>query len=283
VTEKAIVVVKRKADTANVVVSTRPSSATTAVIATQASGVAKTEEKQVVVVERQKTSSIVTCGTQGPPGVGGGVAIDDDNPTLTTTFSGTHIMELLFPFALSSFSASPSVVEMGGTVTQVQFSWATNYPPDTVSINNGVGSIALPATTHLATGLSLTASTTFTLTATRNAVPKTANASVSFQNRVYYGVHTSQTIDENIIDAMTNLLSSTRARTITFDCTGGRFFHYAYPTRLGAAGFQINNLTYSDVTRTTVSFTNASGFTEDYYVYYCNVIQNGAAIPLVVS
>ena len=225
---------------------------------------------------------VITVGEVGPPGSGGGL-IDDNVVALDSTYSSSKIEDLLNPFALGVMSISPSTAEMGATVASVSLGWSFNKTPDTQSLNQGIGAIANNAIAHVHSAQTITTNRTYTLTAVRSGVTKTASATVSFLNRVYYGVHPSQTTDESIIEAMTNLLSGTRSRTITFDCTGGRFFHYAYPSRLGAATFQINNLTYSDVTRTTVSFTNASGFTEDYFVYYCNVIQNGAAIPLVVS
>lgn len=223
-------------------------------------------------------------GPQGPMGPGGTGAIDDNAVAADTTFSSQHIMELLYPFALSSFSLTPVTTEMGATVSDVHLAWATNYPPDTVSINQGIGAVTPPTnTTYDHTGQSITTARTYTITAVRNGVTKTANATVGFLNRVYYGVNATQTVDPATIKGMTNLLSGSRGRTVTFDCTGGRYFHIAYPSRLGDASFTINNISYSDVTKTVVAITNDSGFTENYNVYYCNVIQNGAAITVVVS
>ena len=223
-------------------------------------------------------------GPQGPPGPGGTGAIDDNAVAADTTFSSQHIMELLYPFALSSFSASPATTEMGATVSTVHLTWATNYPPDTMSIDNGIGAITPPTnTTYDHTGQSITSNRTYTVTAIRNGVTKTANATVGFQNQVYYGVNATQTLDPATIKAMTKLLSGSRSRSINYNCSGGKFFHLAYPSRLGDASFTINNLTYSDMTKTVVAITNDSGFTENYNVYYCNVIQYGASITLVVA
>jgi hypothetical protein len=221
------------------------------------------------------------------PALGGGgsgdCCIDDDTVSDETTYSSEKIMELLYPFALNSFSLSPSPAEMGNTVATLTFNWSTNYPPDSVSINNGIGAVTLPATSLVVNGLNLTTNTSYTLTAIRNSVTRTSSATIAFLNRVYWGVHTSQTTDEAIITTWTSQLSGSRARSITYDCSGGRYFHLAYPSRLGAATFKINNLTYSDVTLTVVPVTNQYGYTENYNVYYCNVIQFGSSITLVVS
>ena len=269
-------------DAGRTVVVTTPSERHTSVEIRQRELVTERDESVVVVSDTDIV--VIAAGQQGPPGAGGDgdCCIDDDVVAPDSTFSSEYIMELLNPFALSSFSLSPTSATLGATVTSLTFNWATNYAPDTVSISGGVGAVTLPATSLVAT-VSLTASTTFTLSAVRNGVTKTANASISFLNRVYYGVNLTQTTDEATLEAMTGVLSGSRGRSITFNCTGGRYFHYAYPSRLGAASFQINNLTYSDVTLTVVPITNAAGYTENYNVYYCNVIQNGAAITLVVS
>lgn len=230
-----------------------------------------------------KEIHVVAEGQQGPPGAGGGVLIDDANPSLTTTFSGTHIMELLYPFSLSGLSISPSTSELGSTVTSVTLTWSTNYPPDTVSLDNGIGAITLPATSYVHSGQTITTPRTYTISAVRNGVTKTAQATTSFLNQVYWGVEVTQTTAPATIVTWNKQLSGSRSRSITYDCSGGRYFHLAYPKRLGVATFKINNLTYSDVTQSEVSVTNASGYSELYYVYYCNVIQFGSSITLVVQ
>lgn len=241
-----------------------------------------TDEMQSIALLERSEGHVVSVGEQGPPGgVSGG--IDDDIPAFDTTYSSMKIEELFNPFSITSFTMSPSQKEMGEVVTQIQFNWATNWPPETLSMNNGVGSIANNLTALLLQSLNITTDITYSLTAFRLGSTKIANASLTFLNRIYYGVSPSQTTNANDIKNMANILASGRARTITFNCTGGRYFHYAYPSRFGAATFKINGLTYTDMTLTVVPITNAFGFTENFNVYYCNVIQFGAAIPLVIS
>jgi hypothetical protein len=199
-------------------------------------------------------------------------------------FSSQKIMDLLMPFAITSFTATPASVELGTTLPSITLNWATNTTPDSVTLSNGIGAI-VPATqtSYVHGSQSLTTTRTYTLTAIRGGISKNANASVTFMNQIYYGVHTSQSIDPLVIKAMTKTLSNTRGRTITYDCTGGRYFHLAIPTRLGIPTFRINGLTYSDMTINTVDIPNALGYNESYYVWYCNIIQFGGAIPLVVT
>jgi hypothetical protein len=234
---------------------------------------------------------VVSGGVQGPPGAtgpagpSGAVAgIDDTVAALNSTFSSQHILELISPFAISSFSISQTLAEMGATVTSETLNWGSNYPPDSISINNGIGAV-VPATltSYVHSGQTITTNRTYTLSMVKGGSTKTANATLSFLNQYYYGVAASQLSSEVAIKALTHALYGARGRTLTFDCSGGRYFHIAYPSRLGDATFTINGLAYSDMTKTVVSITNASGFAENYNVYYCNAIQNGAAVTLVIQ
>jgi hypothetical protein len=81
------------------------------------------------------------------------------------------------------------------------------------------------------------------------------------------------------------------SKDIAFNCTGGRYFFYAFPIRLGSLSTintKVNGLTYSDwsdngggstVSGFTLSITNSSGYTETYRVYRSFNLQNGAYIP----
>lgn len=229
---------------------------------------------------------IVAVGQQGPAGPpgpagapGAAAGIDDVTPSLTSSFSSQHVLELISPFSISSFSISQTLAEMGAVVTAETLNWASNYAPDTISLNNGIGALAA-STSYVHSGQAITSARTYTLTLTKGAVTKTANATLNFLNQYYYGTYAEQSADAATLKAMTHALFGSRARALTFDCSGGKYFHIAYPTRLGDATFSINGLAYSDMTKTVVSITNASGFAENYNVYFCNVIQNGAAITL---
>ena len=225
---------------------------------------------------------VVTVGPSYPDLLGGGGTIDDSVVANDSTFSSEKIMELLYPFAIQSFSVSPSIAEIGSSVTALNFNWVTNHAPGSVSISPLVGAVALPATSCVLQ-TTLTSNTTFILTAIKGAATKTAQATVSFLNRVYWGVNETQTSESVVIQQMSSALSGNRARSLTFDCSGGKFFHLAYPSRLGDASFKINNLTYSDMTKVTVQIENEFGYSELYNVYFCNVVQHGSAITLVVQ
>lgn len=225
-------------------------------------------------------------GDTGPAGPQGDVGpawdcIDDTIVSDITCWSSQKIMDALNPLVIQSFSVAPSIVEMGSNVPSVTFAWTVNQLPNSISISD-VGVVA-PDALSLTTQTNINTNKTFTLTCFKNGAPKTASASVVFLNQVYWGTHIDQAATATVITGMQSQLSGNRSRSVTFNCTGGKYFYLSYPVRLGDATFKINNLSYSDMTRTTMAITNDSSHTEDYYVHVCNVIQFGSSITLVVQ
>lgn len=91
-----------------------------------------------------------------------------------------------------------------------------------------------------------------------------ATASVSFYHRRYWGVSSDAAAD---ITTLTSELSNARAKAITFDCSGGRYFYYAYPKALGTATWKVGGFDVSDNVLTETTVTNEYGLAVTYYVY----------------
>lgn len=107
-----------------------------------------------------------------------------------------------------------------------------------------------------------------------------ATASVSFYHRRYWGVSADAAAD---ITALTSELSNARAKTLTFDCSGGRYFYYAYPKALGTAAWKVGGLDFTGYTRTEQTITNEYGLAVAYYVYRSSDLQTGSNINAVIS
>ena len=91
-----------------------------------------------------------------------------------------------------------------------------------------------------------------------------ANNIVKCYARSYYGVIDESMIDEPDIPNLTNILSTSKSRTLTFDMTKQRCV-YMYPQSLGALTTikDSNNFEYiNSYTRTTMTYNEV-----DYYVY----------------
>lgn len=106
----------------------------------------------------------------------------------------------------------------------------------------------------------------------------TSSVSFNFYPSNYYGYSASSSPNASTILATaggSSFLSATKAYspTVTLPNSGYYYVYYAYPTSFGAltsikdgAGNQV----ISAFTQTTVSVTNASGYTQNYYVYTSN-------------
>ena len=187
---------------------------------------------------------------------------------------------------IASFTNNVNSAEKGSTVNSVTLSWTYNTPTVTVtsqSINQGVGTITVGTLTKALTSLGLTSTTTWTLTASNGTETPTANSSVTFYSKRYWGASADDSLTTaEILTLDSNEYVSSRSTTKTFDCSGGKYIWICYPTSLGTATFTVGGFVTS-FNVSTVSHTNASGFTEDYYTYRSVNLQYSSSVTVVVS
>ena len=107
-----------------------------------------------------------------------------------------------------------------------------------------------------------------------------AYASITFCHRRFYGA--SADANQNISSLTSSELTTSRGKTITFDCSGGKYFFIAYPTALGKASFNIGGLTVG-IDPTTTKITNEYGLEVEYYVYRSADLQTVSAIKVIIS
>lgn len=109
----------------------------------------------------------------------------------------------------------------------------------------------------------------FTLNATDGTDSSTSSITFTFVNRRFWGKSTTASgYTESDIEGLAgNELSNSKAKTFSSTTGTGEYILYAYPTRLGTATFLVGAVPGGFISPETVSVTNASGFTENYYVY----------------
>lgn len=106
----------------------------------------------------------------------------------------------------------------------------------------------------------------------------TASTSVTFLDRLYYGVSTvaaSDFTEENIKALVNTALTNTKAKTITsISCESDQYYVYAYPSSLGALSTIIQDgatpVLGAFTHITTLSITNDAGKEVAMYVYVSN-------------
>lgn len=158
--------------------------------------------------------------------------------------------------AINSFTAVPSLCEMGSTNT-IALAWNINKTPTSQTINGTT--VAGTSTTFEG----VTSNTTYTLSVSDGQTSASKSASVSFANQIYWGA------DSNLDDvtSLTKTLSNTKIRTINVTAGTGEYIIYALPTRLGQVTFYVEGFEGGFEPPVEKALTNESGYRENYYVY----------------
>lgn len=168
--------------------------------------------------------------------------------------------------AISSFAATPSTAEMGSTVSSVALSWTVNKTPTALTLDGTA--LGLSERQKTVTG-AFTANKTWTLKATdERGATATKTVSLSFLNGVYYGVAAlPSSYDSAFILKLTKNLRSSKLASFSANAASGQYIYYCLPKRMGTCAFNVGGFDGGFSLVDTISFTNASGYTEEYYVY----------------
>jgi hypothetical protein len=188
----------------------------------------------------------------------------------------SKLADLLYEaISITSFTNNVNTVELGSTVTSVTLNWKTNKRPTTLTLDGATLDTSL--LTHTYSGLSLTGGKSYTLAVTdeRNA-SATKSTSISFLNGVYYGVlNSGATVDSAAILSLTRSLQSSKSKTFTTTAGDGQYIVYAVPRRYGTPAFNVGGFDGGFHLETSIAFTNASGYTETYDVYFSDNLSLG--------
>ena len=158
---------------------------------------------------------------------------------------------------IQSFTANTYMIEIGSNST-IDLVWSLNKVADTQTINGE----AVTGTSKQYTNVS--ANTTYNLVVSDSASQATKSISIEAANQIYYGA----AADFSNVTTLSKVLSNNKARTITVNAGEGQYIIYAYPTRLGSnVEFWVENFEGGFEAPVELNLTNASGYTEKYYVY----------------
>ena len=103
------------------------------------------------------------------------------------------------------------------------------------------------------------------------------------RHKRYWGVSAATALSNSDILALTGAeLNTTRAQSRVFN-TNAQYIYFAWPSSFGDASFTVNGLPNSAWTKTTLSFTNSSGYVEPYTVYRSQYLSTGNGISIQVS
>lgn len=223
----------------------------------------------------------------------GGLAAGTDlgtSPVLISSIMDRELYPYQSPLVSLSLNPSAGAREIGTSIAAPILTPTTTRrtnPITTLTLSrSGTGLIHTYPTPNPSGGTeapytdtsgAVSSNTTYTATVGDGTATGTSTASYSFLPGRYTGVSTSViSTGAGIISAFGSsvVLTSTRTGTFTFDCSvggGSNYCYIAYPTSFGLPSSTLfNGFTFTDYTATTVSLTNASGYTQNYYILKTN-------------
>lgn len=168
-----------------------------------------------------------------------------------------------------SLSASPSggTFEMGATISApITFTWTTNKD---ITSQTLTGCTLADASVRTATyNTDVTADKTFTLSVSDDENFASSSVSYKFLNKILWGNSTEPTTynSEFILALSNNKLASSNKGAFSFNCSDGEYAYFATPTSMKVASAWVNGFQADLEEVTTVSHTNASGYTTNYTI-----------------
>ena len=191
--------------------------------------------------------------------------LDDTNREIEKLKTAVSDLQYV-PISINSFTNDKNIVEMGTTISTIVLNWSTNKTPTTLTLDGSTLSPSIKTTTL--SGQSVKTNKTFTLKAVdeRNA-SSSKTTSITFYNGVYYGAASAGTVNNAFIQKLSKALQSNKAKTFDVTTGAGQYIWYAIPSRYGTPSFNVGGFDGGFSKVSTVSYTNPSGYTENYDVY----------------
>lgn len=208
---------------------------------------------------------------------GGGVQVSASAVTYTNgdiTNVQEALDQLLYvaPVVNSLTSQSPTVNEIGASLSNIVFNWTLNKEVETQTFDGT--DVPAGTTTYTYAG-PLSANKTFTLTVNDGKTSASKSLSISFQNYIYYGTST-ETADATVkasdfVLGLSNKKFGTSKNsigTITVNAGAGEYIYVAIPAAWATSlTFKIGGFDTVFNAIGTFTHTNASGHESEYAVF----------------
>lgn len=189
--------------------------------------------------------------------------------------SSDGTLTLYKAMSVNSFSNNSGTLEIGSSLSSSTFSWNLSKQPSKLTITANSQSSDVDKTQSGSALISftqpLTATTTFTLTATdaRDAVAS-RQSTISFLNGKYYGVSNitdTSSMDSDFVKGFTKNLVSGRTGSWSVTANAGQYIYFAIPDTFGTPVFYVGGFEGGFSKVKTFDFQNSSGYTASYNIY----------------
>jgi hypothetical protein len=183
-------------------------------------------------------------------------------------------------FAINSFSHSPTLVQVGQTVTNPAFTASYNQTPTAATLtdteghsDNVIGTPTAFNSPHVFTKTVFNQSVTFTLTASNALGSANAGVTITWGENVYFGAQVAGTINQAFITALTAALktSASGSYAISAGAPGAnKTSYFCALTSIGltTASFTVGGFPFAcSKVGSSIPVTNAQGITENFDVF----------------
>ena len=220
----------------------------------------------------QRVSAIETGGAVDPEDLDASMIAytNESKPNVTTVKDALDDL-LYFDLTINLSSTSATQQEKGVSLASVVLNWT--YNKDVVS--QTINSVSIPDVeqrTYTVEG-PFTENTTFTLKANDGKKDFTKSLTISFLNKVYWGVGTvteNTGVNNEFVLGLSGskfAASKNAVGTITANAEAGNYIYYAQPASWADPTFNIGGFDTEFELLHTFTFTNASGHEEQYKVF----------------
>ena len=220
----------------------------------------------------QRVSAIETGGSVDPEDLDASMIAytNVSKPNVTTVKDALDDL-LYFDLTINLSSTSATQQEKGVSLASVVLNWT--YNKDVVS--QTINSVSIPDVeqrTYTVEG-PFTENTTFTLKANDGKKDFTKSLTISFLNKVYWGVGTvteSGGVNNEFVLGLSGskfAASKNAVGTITANAEAGNYIYYAQPASWADPVFNIGGFDTEFELLHTFTLTNASGHEEQYKVF----------------
>ena len=166
---------------------------------------------------------------------------------------------------IASFTLTPAAIEIGNATASVTLAWTFYATPASLTLNGVSKSVSSSGETVTATDDGSTHQVTYTLATSIGSKTEAFH----FYPNLYWGVSSTAGSPTSafVIGLASKQLSGSKAKTFTVNAGSGQYIYFCSPVRYGQCAFKSGGFEGGFEAAQTVSVTNASGHTENYYVY----------------
>ena len=228
-----------------------------------------------------------TNSTPMPTAVGGAKA--------GTTFNKTPINDvldmLLYPYQNPSFSAfsidgqSSGNFELGYAYPggSKLFTWSISNPgnvkENSIVLNSesGLPNTGSKSQTIASITKNTTGNHTFTIKAQNsNNVEFTRDITFNWLAKRYWGVSSSEELTDVELLTFSQELASNKNKSLKYDCTGGKYFYFAYPSSFGDANnITVESMAWNGFVLVKRNVVNINGVSIPMNIYRSMELLNG--------